>query len=553
MGERHIYHTAVYLRLSRDDTDIDGGKKTESNSIGNQRQLLRTYLQSHEELQLFDIYMDDGYSGANFDRPEFQRMMGDIQAGKVNCVLVKDLSRFGRDYIETGRLIQKTFPAFSVRFIAVTDHYDSLYADRVESSLVLPVKNFVNDSYCRDISIKVKAQQKVKRMEGKYIAAFAVYGYQKDAEDKNKLIPDPYAADVVRRIFSWKIAGMSLGAIADKLNENGILSPLEYKKLIGMKYQTGFSGNVSAKWASASVKRILTNAVYMGDMVQGKREKINYKMKKRMQKQESEWICVKNTHEAIVPEAKFLAAQELLRYDGRVSRNSDTANLFSGILLCADCRAPMIRRVNLYKGQKTVYYICQTKNKSQGCSRHSIREELLKRILFGEIKKYMELMVSYADAAFYLDGVEVNDAPIAEYDKQIAALGEEYDRFDRRKRSLFCDLKEGLIDQDEFVEFSDLYEKRCGELARVIEAQKQMIRDMYQNAAMAKARITEIKETLEPPELCRELLVTTVRRIYLHENRRMEILFRFSDEDEMEKLASMRRGDRGESAGWEVE
>ena len=161
VSSRDIYETALYLRLSKDDADSDGGKKTESNSIGSQRDILRAYVQSHEDLRIYDIYIDDGYSGANFERPDFERMMADIRAGKVNCVLVKDLSRFGRDYIEAGRLIQKTFPALNVRFIAVTDGFDSLFADRTDNSLILPVKNFVNDSYCRDISIKVKAQQTV--------------------------------------------------------------------------------------------------------------------------------------------------------------------------------------------------------------------------------------------------------------------------------------------------------------------------------------------------------------------------------------------------------
>lgn len=160
MSKKNIYDTALYLRLSRDDTDIDGRNKTESNSISSQRDLLRAYVQSHDDLQIFDIYIDDGYSGADFNRPEFERMMEDIRAGKVNCVIVKDLSRFGRDYIEAGRFIQKTFPAFNVRFIAVTDNYDSLSADKTDQALVLPVKNFVNDSYCRDISMKVKAHQK---------------------------------------------------------------------------------------------------------------------------------------------------------------------------------------------------------------------------------------------------------------------------------------------------------------------------------------------------------------------------------------------------------
>lgn len=556
MSSRKIYETALYLRLSKDDNangagmDIDGGRKTESNSIGSQRDILRAYVQSHADLRVYDIYIDDGYSGANFERPEFERMMVDIRAGKVNCVLVKDLSRFGRDYIEAGRLIQKTFPAFNVRFIAVTDGYDSLYADRTDSSLILPIKNFVNDSYCRDISIKVKAQQAVKRKEGKCISAFTVYGYKKNPEDKNRLIIDEYAADIVRKIFAWKIAGMSLGGIAEKLNAAGILSPMEYKKSLGMKYHSGFEGSFTAKWAAVAVKRILVNPVYLGTMVQGKQEKINYKVKKRFDKPREEWICVENTHAAIVSEIEFLTVQELLRYDGRASDHTDTANLFSGILICADCKAPMVKRVNSYKGTKKVFYICQTKNKSKGCSRHSIEEGLLKKIVFKEIKKYLELMASYEETTRYLEQMNVNYEQVAAYDLQIASLQAEYSRYYTLKSNLFSDLKEGLIDKKEFDEFHQLYERKCNELENAVKAQKKIIKDMFQNGVAAKSQLEKLKENLDIQELDRELLVTTIRRVYIHEDKRLEIEFRFHSE--MDKLGILSRMHHEKTSMWEV-
>lgn len=530
MSSRDIYETALYLRLSKDDADSDGGKKTESNSIGSQRDILRAYVQSHEDLRIYDIYIDDGYSGANFERPDFERMMADIRAGKVNCVLVKDLSRFGRDYIEAGRLIQKTFPALNVRFIAVTDGFDSLFADRTDNSLILPVKNFVNDSYCRDISIKVKAQQTVKRKEGKCISAFTVYGYKKNPEDKNSLIIDEYAADIVRKIFAWKIAGMSMAAIAEKLNATGILSPMEYKRSLGMKYHSGFEGSSTPKWAAVSVKRILVNPMYLGTMVQGKQEKINYKVKKRIDKPREEWVYVENTHEAIVSDIDFLTVQDLLKFDGRASNHTDTANLFSGILICADCKAPMVKRINSYKGTKKVFYICQTKNKSMGCSRHSIEEGLLKRIVFKEIKKYLELMASYEETARYLEQMNVNYDQVVEYDSQIASLQAEYSKYYALKSSLFSDLKEGLIDKKEFDEFHQLYERKCNELENAVTAQKKIIKDMFQNGVAAKFQLEKLKENLDIQEFDRELLVTTIRRVFIHEDKRLEIEFRFHSE-----------------------
>ncbi len=527
MSKKDIYDVALYLRLSRDDTDIDGRNKTESNSISSQRDLLRAYVQSHDDLQIFDIYIDDGYSGTDFNRPEFERMLEDIYAGKVNCVIVKDLSRFGRDYIEAGRFIQKTFPAFNVRFIAVIDNYDSLLADKSEQALVLPVKNFVNDSYCRDISMKVKAHQKVKRLEGKCISAFTVYGYLKNPDDKNQLIIDDYAADIVRNIFLWKIAGMSLGAIANKLNDLGILSPMEYKKSLGMKYSTGFQSVGTAKWAAASVKRILINRVYIGYMEQGKQEKISYKIKKRVIKPQEEWIQVKNTHKAIISERDFYLVQELLKFDGRISVDTDTANLFTGILMCADCKTPMIKRVNTYKGKKKVFYICQTKNKSLGCSRHSTSEEVLKKIILKEINYWSDLMTSYSEIMDTLSEININYEQVLEYNTQIGVLRNEYNKYYGLKSSLMTYLKEELIDKQEFDELHCLYAKKCDELELAINNQRAFVKKMFQNGVAAKAQLDKYKETKDLGELTRELLVTMVSKVYVHEKKKLDIVFRF--------------------------
>ena len=215
MKEVKHFYAAMYLRLSREDSDVgtvpatgnagekDSLSKAESNSIGSQRELIRSFIREQEDMELFDCYADDNYSGSNFNRPEFKRMMQDIEAGRVNCVIVKDLSRFGRDYIETGRYLDRVFPALGVRFIALTDRYDSVLADAGERNIVLPVKNFINDSYCRDISLKVKSQLAIKRKSGQCLSPFAVYGYQKSPEDKNRLVLYDYAEGIVGGIFEW--------------------------------------------------------------------------------------------------------------------------------------------------------------------------------------------------------------------------------------------------------------------------------------------------------------------------------------------------------------
>ena len=355
MKEKDFYNVAVYLRLSRDDKP-DGS--AESNSIHSQRDMIRSFIRKQDDMEIYDIYVDDGWSGANFDRPSFRRMMEDIEAGCVDCVIVKDLSRFGRDYIEAGRLIQKTFPAFSVRFIALNDNFDSLTADFNEKTLVLPVKNFVNDAYCSDISKKIRSHQQVKREKGDFIGAFAVYGYRKDPENINRLLVDEYAAGIVKKIFAWKTAGLSNLAIAEKLDGMGILSPMEYKKSQGEKFSTGFVTHVRARWSAVAVKRILTNELYTGMMVQGKNEKVSHKVKRSVEKPKEEWVRVPDTHEAVVSAEDFETVQKLLAVDTRASAGKAGCHMFMGFLFCGDCGEPMMTADKPLQGHgKGVFYL----------------------------------------------------------------------------------------------------------------------------------------------------------------------------------------------------
>jgi len=252
-------------------------------------------------------------------------MLGDIREGSVDCVVVKDLSRFGRNYIESGRYIEKIFPMLGVRFIAVNNGYDSLN-EQYGNDMVIPFKNLINDAYCRDISVKIRSHMEVKRKNGEYIGAFAVYGYLKDPEDKNHLVVDEYAADVVRDIFAMKLCGMNPKAIAEKLNRDGILSPLQYKKSIGIRLESPFRKGVKPRWSYNAVLRILKNEVYLGTVVQGKCTTPNYKIKKRVYKDESEWIRAEGTHDAVVGRGEFALVQSFI---GKALALSEAADIIS--------------------------------------------------------------------------------------------------------------------------------------------------------------------------------------------------------------------------------
>ena len=262
-----IYHAAIYVRLSKEDGDVSNTAKTESNSISNQKSLVREFLKNHKDIVIEKEYVDDGYSGSNFERPAFQMMLEDIKKGIIDCVCTKDLSRFGREYIDSGMYIERVFPALGVRFIAVNDHYDSLDSSNKSDEIVIPFKNLLNDAYCRDISVKIRSHLEIKRKQGQYIGNYVSYGYRKCDDDKHKIEIDTYAANVVKDIFRMKLQGMSQDAIACKLNENGILCPADYKKSEGSNYQTSFKIKDKSGWSSTTVRRILTNEIYIGNPV----------------------------------------------------------------------------------------------------------------------------------------------------------------------------------------------------------------------------------------------------------------------------------------------
>ena len=294
------YRAAIYVRLSKED-----GDKVESDSIVNQKELIRQYIKDKPDIEVHSVRVDDGYSGANFDRPAFQQMLKDIRSGQIDCVIVKDLSRFARNFVEAGRFLDQEFPLYGVRFIAINDGYDSIQRKGGADDIVLPFKNLVNDAYCRDISVKIRSQLEVKRKKGDFIGSFAVYGYLKDPDDRHKLVIDEYAADVVRDIFKWKLEGLSQQRIAECLDDQGILSPMEYKRYCGMKYKSGFQVNPKAIWTAVAIGRILKNEFYVGTLVQGKRSTPNHKIKKLMQKPENEWVRIEHNHEPIIEREIF--------------------------------------------------------------------------------------------------------------------------------------------------------------------------------------------------------------------------------------------------------
>jgi DNA invertase Pin-like site-specific DNA recombinase len=368
-----VWNAALYLRLSKEDRNK--GKRDESNSIKNQRALLLDFVESHPDIRVAHVLADDGFTGANFDRDDFKEMIGYIEDGSVNCVIVKDFSRLGRDHIITLKYIERYFAAKKVRFISVNNGYDSLVSDMSDrtNSLIVPFQNIMNEATLEDISVKTKSQLAAKRKSGELVSNYTVYGYIKD-EKGQRLVADDYAADVVRAIFSAKIGGQNEGQIAGALNEAGVLSPSEYKKAAGSRYYTPFAvAEVKSLWSPNAVKRILTNRVYTGCLEQGKRTKASYRMTKFYYKPREEWSVHEDNHEAIISPWEFELAQELMGMDTRVTPDSGATSLFSGFVVCWYCGRPMVvKTTKKPSGAVYVNYVCSTHKKYGTCRNNNV-------------------------------------------------------------------------------------------------------------------------------------------------------------------------------------
>lgn len=522
------FKVAIYLRLSKEDDDLScsSGVKSESNSISNQRKLIYDFLKSHTELELYDEYKDDGKSGSNFDRAEFQRMMKDIEAGKVNCVIVKDQSRFGRDYIDVGKYKEKIFPKLGVRFITINEGYDSLSATSSDD-LAFTINSFVYDFYIRDISTKIRTNLTAKKQNGEYAGAFVAYGYVKDSNDKSKLVVDQFAADVVRDIFRWKIEGLSPQNIAVRLNELGIPSPAEYKKLSGSNYKTSFQTSSKAVWSHVSVRRILKNEIYLGVMIQGKRTTPNYKTKTVVTKAESEWLRVEGTHEAIISARDFELVQELLRDDTHCRAGDVTVPVYAGRIYCGDCGAAAVRKTVSYAGRRYVYYVCNANKRDKTvCNRHSIREDVLDRVIYQTVRHQIDLLLDVDKALRQFENLSWEKHKLKQLDASIEIQEEVVRKNNTLRLGIYEDLRAGLLDRSEYESLKKELAERIAEATAAIEKLNKEKREILDGVSKQQSWIEQFRQYENVTELTRPMVIHLIERINIFEDSHIEIVFR---------------------------
>jgi len=386
-----IWNTFGYTRVSAKD----GRRVDESNSIKSQKDLILDFSNRNPDINILDIVVDDGATGANFDRTAFKDMIKHIESGMVNCVIVKDFSRLGRDHIETGKYIERYFAVKNVRFISITDQYDSFYSDMSDAnnSLLVPFKNIVNEAMLEDISMKTRSHLAMKRKNGEFVCNYSVFGYVKSPE--KKLVVDDFAAEIVKLIFEYKLFGYNEQQIADTLNARGTLSPAEYKKATGQAYNTPFAINKKSLWTANAVRRILTNRVYIGTLEQGKRTKISYRVKKCHYQPREAWSIHEDNHDPIISKLDFNLVQELMALDTKVSIQTGRLQLFSGLIVCGACNQPMtVKTTKKKSGKSYINYICATHKRHGTCNNNNVSGMMLEEYALLSIQRQIEGLLS---------------------------------------------------------------------------------------------------------------------------------------------------------------
>lgn len=536
------FKATAYIRLSYTD---DHSK--ESDSVDNQRKLIENFVSQNPDIEIVCEKIDDGYSGIIFDRPAFKEMMQLVTDGSINCVIVKDLSRLGREYIETGRYLRRIFPTYGVRFIAITDNIDTAH-ENGSDDLTVSVKNIMNEAYCRDISIKTRTALEVKRRNGDFVGAFTVYGYMRSEGNKNQLVPDPYASRVVQDIFRMRLDGSSASKIASELNRLGILSPLAYKKNNGLPYaKKGYADKDNCKWSATTIIRILQDEIYTGTLVQGKQGTPHYKIKQMEQRPSSEWIRVPNAHEALVQKQDFELVQHISNLDTRTAPQKDSVYLFSGVLICGCCGGRMTRKTNRSNGKEYHYYYCPT-GKKNGCG-HAVmlKEDDLIECVRENLKAYIDNVVSLDALLQGIDQETINQTMVKEYTDHITDNERRLEQTLEFKARLYENLVSGALTREEYASYKANYTRQAEQIRASIQALKDKLNDVLENKSERNRWISHFTEFSSLETLDRKAIVHFIKSIRVVGKKELDITFNF--QDEYEKAVQLLRQARQRKAG----
>ena len=512
------YHAALYIRLSKED-ESEGP----SQSVQNQESLLREFVQQHR-LSVYDTYVDDGWSGTNFDRPDFQRMIGDIEARKVNMVITKDLSRLGRDYIMTGHYMERYFPEHRVRYISLLDGIDT----GVDSTAndITPFRAIMNDMYAKDISKKIKSVKRDKQRKGQFIGGKPAYGYKMHPTEKNKIVIDEEVAPVVRRIFALALSGMSCRNIATRLNQEGVPTPATYANL-----PVARPGPYTGLWSSERISEMLQNETYIGNMVQGRSVKISYKSKKCLRQAPDNWVVVEGTHEPLVDGETFRKVQ-LLVGSRKHTRSRTYDFLLKGLIFCHECGYPLavLNRKNA-RGEDVLYFVCRTYQrftKAGVCTCHSIKEKTVTDAVVAKVREVCQACLKPDELLPMAREAVENAGKGSGLKMELQDLQSRIDSLTAKLDRMYIDRLNGLLPE---ADFQRIFSRIKGEREQ-LEEKRKALAFQQKSPVPSEDRARElVQRFIETAGESRELLVSLIERVELTEDKEVIIKFRFAQLD----------------------
>ncbi|MDR2023849.1 MAG: recombinase family protein [Hungatella sp.] len=538
--ELQVYSTGAYVRLS-----VLDGNKTDSDSIENQEAMLLQFIENDPSLSLYSVYVDNGETGVNFERDSFERLLDDIRSGKVDCVIVKDLSRFGRNYIEAGEYLEKIFPYLGIRFIAVNDGYDSLDPATCDS-LSMHLKNLVNDVYARDISGKITPVLREKQEQGEFIGTWAAYGYLKSEEDKHRLVVDDDTAPIVRDIFRWRLQGLSYQTICNRLTNQEVPSPSQYRYAKGLVRNQRWA---DAAWRIGTIKGILCNEVYLGHMVQGRKHESLFHGQKQTFLPKEQWIIVRDTHEPIIDQQTFDAVQRLNQrkveqYTEKLKRFSEvvnTENILKGVVCCGDCGTNLVRYKNVRENKRKkprfhvwYTYICPVHNTDLSrCSFLSIPERDLLEVVYGVIQTQILAAIEMEKLIKSMGQHTIAKTKRQQIQQRIQQTKDELVRIYRMRESLYDDYLGQLMSEKDYLYAQNRYKTREAELNALLGELTAQERKIRETSTDETPWLQAFLTFRDEPQITRKMVLELVDKVIVHSRTAVTVQLRFQDEYEL--------------------
>ena len=520
----------VYTRRSFDDNE-----DKESNTITNQKEMINSFISKETNMTIVDYYIDDGYSGTTFDRPGFQEMMKDIVDGRINTIIVKDLSRLGRNSLEVGKYVEDIFPIYNIRIIAINDSIDSFKKPDSINDLIVPIKNLINESYARDISKKVTSAYFTMASNGKYVAGTSPYGYTFDEKDKHHLVIDPDEVETVKLIFNMASTGDGRVAITKYLNDNNILCRKEIQRR--KKYKLSLEPTeetIKYKWSTSTIGRMLTSEIYIGNLTQLKTKRESFKNHKVLSVARDDWIRCENTHEPIITKTQFNKIQELIKVNTKRKDNKEekTYSIYNGILKCADCGKAMYKQEDNRGNRQLSNYFCNTYLyiSKTSCSPHKIKTDELNEMVLESIQLQIKLVIELDRSLKKLYLRNNRDTVESEYKNNTRIAEIKIDNLKNKKIKLYEDWKFNNIDKDEFLKQSKIIEEDI----KLIEEKLELINHTYrENIRMIKRNdywIEHYKRNRKIKKVSKEVLKELIDVIYVTKEGNIDIRFKYKNE-----------------------